>query len=116
VSSRTPTRVSRSAGQARKETKPREKAKAVAKAEKPAPKKERVVASTPALPEGKVRAEFLGTTPEGELIFGLPSDRRGYMAPPASSKRERRRARRDVVLPAQPADEVPVLPALPADE
>ena len=109
--------VSRREAPARSETKPREKTKAVAKAEKRVPKKERVVAAAPAVPEGRVRAEFLGTTPEGELIFGLPADQRGYLAPPAAPKRERsRRAKRSAVLPAEPAGELPVLPALPADE
>lgn len=100
----------------RKQTKSKEKTKAVAKGEKRAAKKERIAAANPPLPEGSVRAQFLGTTPEGELVFGLPSDERGYVAPTGSSKRERRRARREAVLPAEPADELPVLPALPADE
>ena len=110
-----PRAATRSREPARTETRPREKTKAVAKAEKPAPKKERVVAAAP-LPEGRVRAEFLGTTPQGELIFGLPSDQRGYLTPPAPRReRSSRKAKRNKVLPAEPADELPVLPALPAD-
>lgn len=63
-----------------------------------------------ALRNGSVRAEFLGTTPEGDLIFGLPTSERVYAAPPpASFEDERGRPQR--VRRALP----PVLPALPPD-
>jgi hypothetical protein len=68
----------------------------------------------PPVPRGAVRAEYLGTTPDGNLVFGLPSSERGYVAP-AESRRRSRRAQppSDVqVLPAEPA----VLPALPPDD
>jgi hypothetical protein len=68
------------------------------------------------MPAGNVRAQFLGTTPEGELIFGLPTEQRGYLAPPAQRGERSRRAKRSAVRPAQPPDGLPVLPALPADE
>jgi hypothetical protein len=62
----------------------------------------------PPMPRGAVRAEYLGTTPDGNLVFGLPSEQRGYVAP-----ERRRRSRRPVdVLDAEPA----VLPALPPDD
>ena len=72
-------------------------------------------ANMPAVPRGAVRAEFLGTTADGNLVFGLPSEQRGYVEP---SEPRRRRSRRGnpppdmEVLPALP----PVLPALPPDE
>lgn len=69
-------------------------------------------ASAPPIPRGAKRAKFLGTTPEGDLVFGLPSDQRGFVAPPPAYVPERRRARR-----AQPVTEPPVeervLPAEP---
>ncbi|MFN2507184.1 MAG: protein kinase [Chthoniobacterales bacterium] len=85
--------------------------------------KERLAAADkmPPVPRGSVRAEYLGTTPEGELIFGLPSEEEGFVTPRESSRGEssRRSRRRTVkdpeelpVLPALP----PVLPALPPDE
>lgn len=65
----------------------------------------------PAPPRGAKRAQYLGTTPEGDLVFGLPSDQRGYVAPPGSDSR-RRRSRAELepardpemVLPAEPVD------------
>jgi serine/threonine protein kinase len=68
----------------------------------------------PPVPRGAVRAEYLGTTPDGNLVFGLPSSERGYVAPGESRRRSRRaQPPSDVdVLPAEPA----VLPALPADD
>ena len=63
-----------------------------------------------ALPRGRVRAEYLGTTPEGELIFGMPStNERVFAAPPADPSVDERRPRS--VRRALP----PVLPALPPD-
>ncbi len=73
----------------------------------------RVAANQPrrAIPRGRVRAEYLGTTPEGELIFGMPStNERVFAAPPAEAYlNERRPARVRRALP-------PVLPALPPDD
>lgn len=73
----------------------------------------RIVANQPrrARPRGRVRAEYLGTTPEGELIFGMPStNERVYAAPPTVlDPDERRPAQIRRALP-------PVLPALPPDD
>ena len=106
----------------------------VAAASTPRPKKPATVATTakrskksqafadnsenmPAIPRGAVRAEFLGTTADGNLVFGLPSEQRGYVEPGESRRRRSRRGSSmpppDMqVLPALP----PVLPALPPDE
>jgi len=92
-----------------------EKSTKVAKAARQSAKKVRVAAasnSAPPLPRGAVRAQYLGTTPEGNLIFGLPSNERGYVSPPAV-REEQRRSRRAV---RDPLKELPVLPALPPDE
>ncbi|MDQ6624799.1 MAG: protein kinase [Verrucomicrobiota bacterium] len=69
-----------------------------------------VDANAPAVPRGSKRARYLGTTPEGDLVFGLPSDQRGYVAPAGTDNR-RRRSRRSTaeppterVLPAEPLD------------
>lgn len=70
--------------------------------------------SLPPAPRGTVRAQYLGTTSEGNLLFGLPSNERVYASPPAPIFREdRKRARRPV---KEPAKEPPVLPALPPDQ
>ena len=71
------------------------------------------------LPQGAVRARYLGTTPEGELVFGLPNNDRVYAAPDGRVLREEttrkpRRARR--APKAEVIEELPVLPALPPDE
>jgi serine/threonine-protein kinase len=70
--------------------------------------------SMPPIPRGAVRAEFLGTTADGNLVFGLPSQQRGYIQPGESRRRSRRNAPPPdmEVLPALP----PVLPALPPDD
>ena len=65
----------------------------------------------PPIPRGAVRAEYLGTTPDGNLVFGLPSSERGYVAP-ADSRRRRSRRPANEVLPAEPA----ILPAEPVDD
>ncbi len=83
------------------------------------PAKEARVASAdarPPVPRGAVRAEFLGTTADGNLIFGLPKAERGYVAAPASGREgaSRRRARRVLTEPV--SELTPVLPALPPDE
>ena len=61
--------------------------KVAAKKTRPAAKKIRVASEDrPSLPRGAIRAEFLGTTPEGNLIFGLPSSKRGYVAAPSLNR------------------------------
>jgi serine/threonine-protein kinase len=70
-------------------------------------------ASAPPVPRGSKRAKFLGTTPEGDLIFGLPSEQRGFVAPPGTSAAERRRARRTQITDAPAAAEA--LPAEPVE-
>ncbi|MBA2623284.1 MAG: protein kinase [Chthoniobacterales bacterium] len=69
----------------------------------------------PPLPRGAIRAEFLGTTADGNLIFGLPSSERGYVAAPTSAREgaSRRRLRRGL---DPVTEQVPVLPALPPGE
>lgn len=74
----------------------------------------------PPVPRGAVRAQFIGTTPDGEWVFGLPSDKKGTVKLPSgndSENRPRRRARRPAVE-IQPEDEPAprVLRALPPDE
>jgi hypothetical protein len=94
------------------------KSTTVAAAPKRAPRPNTEVAEAtnamPPIPRGAVRAEYLGTTPDGNLVFGLPSAQRGYVAPGESRRRRSRRAApaNVDVLPAEPA----VLPALPADD
>jgi hypothetical protein len=84
------------------------------RATRPAPEVAETANAMPPVPRGAVRAEYLGTTPDGNLIFGLPSSERGYVAPGESRRRRSRRAApaNVDVLPAEPA----VLPALPADD
>jgi len=71
-------------------------------------------------PPGTVRAEFVGTTPDGEWIFGLPSSQTGVAAPgdsDARAARRRHRVRRAVPVPQVEEDEAPtVLRAVPVDE
>ena len=71
----------------------------------------------PPVPRGAVRAEYLGTTPDGNLVFGLPSSERGYVAPAEPRRRRSRRAAPEPAanvdaLPAEPA----ILPAEPVDD
>lgn len=73
-------------------------------------------ANAPPIPRGAKRARYLGTTADGDLVFGLPSDERGFVAPPAYQPDQRRRSRRqrrvaptpeprpEMVLPAEPVD------------
>ena len=68
----------------------------------------------PPMPRGAVRAEYLGTTPDGNLVFGLPSEQRGYVAP-RESRRRSRRAQPSEDVDALPAEPV-VLPAEPVDD
>lgn len=98
-----------------RQTKPAEKPAKIAKASKPAQSSKKVnVANSGqlrrALGRGPVRAQYLGTTREGELIFGLPSSERVYAAPPPDLSAEgvERLGRVRRALP-------PVLPALPPD-
>ena len=66
--------------------------------------------NAPPVPRGAKRAKYLGTTPNGDLVFGLPSDQRGYVAPPRGDSRRRRARAADVderpatVLPAEPVE------------
>lgn len=71
--------------------------------------------NAPPIPRGAKRARYLGTTPDGNLVFGLPSNERVFVAPPAyqpdqrRSRRQRRAAptpepQREMVLPAEPVD------------
>jgi serine/threonine protein kinase len=94
---------------------PREK-RTIAKAARRTPRRSQEVADSnmPPVPRGAVRAQFLGTTPDGELVFGLPSEERGYVTPRESTRE--RRARRHNRRVIETVDGVPVLPALPPDE
>lgn len=66
------------------------------------------LANAPPVPRGSKRARYIGTTPEGDLVFGLPSNERGYVAPNNSRRRRVRRAlpvpEPAIVLPAEPVD------------
>ena len=69
----------------------------------------------PPVPRGAVRAQFIGTTPDGEWVFGLPSEKEGVLKL-RDAKKSEKRARRAPVEPEpndQPAPRV--LPALPPD-
>lgn len=68
----------------------------------------------PPVPRGATRAKYLGTTPQGDLIFGLPSEQRGYVAPPTYGG-DHRRVRRARPVAEPPAEET-ALPAEPVDE
>ena len=61
------------------------------------PEEERAL---PPVPRGSKRARYLGTTPDGALVFGMPSNEQVYVAPPPMEKSSRRRVRR---LPADAA-------------
>jgi len=106
-----PITESRKVAASKAKTKGRVAAKKGASTEKTS----RVASSSSAgpLPRGVVRAQFLGTTPEGNLIFGLPSSERGYLAAPSSGRESSRRRNRRA---AEPTQELPVLRALPPDE
>jgi serine/threonine-protein kinase len=99
----------------REETKP--EPKATPKPVRKTTRSERAVASAPRMREGRVRAQYLGTTPEGEMVFGLPADERGYLDPNTAAERRNSsgRRRKMEVRRAEPVDELPVLPALPPD-
>lgn len=104
---------SRSRKVAKAKTKSKEKIAATKRAD--SPKKPAVASSDNAgtIGRGVVRAQFIGTTPDGNLIFGLPSSQRGYVAAPASDRDSSRRRNRRA---AEPRQELPVLPALPPDQ
>ena len=60
------------------------------------------------------RVQYLGTTPNGELVFGVPSSEEVFVAPEiVRSERRRPRGRRVI---RESIDGFPVLPALPPDE
>jgi serine/threonine-protein kinase len=72
--------------------------------------------NAPTVPRGAKRARYLGTTPEGDLVFGLPSDQRGYVAPPGSDNRRRRVRGANVERPANPEMVLPAEPVEPDGE
>jgi hypothetical protein len=102
--------------------KPRAREKAPEVSGKRASKRVRVASSAQSgqqpMPRGSVRAQYLGTTPDGELVFGLPSNERGYVSPPRPAVRAEPASPSRRVRPALrvPDEELPVLPALPPDE
>ncbi len=71
--------------------------------------------NAPPVPRGTKRARYLGTTPEGDLVFGLPSDERGFVAPPAYQADQPRRRRTRRVAPEPTPQREMVLPAEPVD-
>ncbi|MGZ5023298.1 MAG: protein kinase domain-containing protein [Chthoniobacterales bacterium] len=63
------------------------------------------------------RAQFLGLTPDGNLVFGLPSSEKVSIAPPAEGEpREKPRNQARRPPPPETIDGLPVLPALPPDQ
>jgi hypothetical protein len=81
-----------------------------------------VATPEPPTPRGTERAKFVGTTPDGEWIFDVPSGTGVVQLPPgedAQRPRHRRRPHRvqpDVeAVPAEPGEPT-VLRALPPDE
>nr|MDQ6911814.1 protein kinase [Verrucomicrobiota bacterium] len=98
---------------------PPEEKPAVVKSEKRSNNKRvRVPANdSPRLPRGSVRAQYLGTAPDGTLIFGLPSSEKVYAAPSRSVTREEQSPRRTRRGQRESSvDDLPVLPAEPPDE
>lgn len=81
-------------------------ATSTAKRRSPAAVKRTRIAQMPPLHYGSVRARVLGTTPDGNLILGLPSGETKIVPPPPSERYERRRVfierRRTFILPFQP--------------
>jgi hypothetical protein len=68
-------------------------------------------AALPPVPRGSKRARYLGTTPDGALVFGVPqSSERLYAAPPSASERSSRRSRRAVPQETPPPRAEPVDP------
>jgi hypothetical protein len=81
-----------------------------------------IASPEPPTPRGTQRAKFVGTTPDGEWIFDVPSGTGIVQLPPgedAQRPRHRRRPRRaqrdEEAIPAEPAEPT-VLRALPPDE
>jgi hypothetical protein len=73
-------------------------------------------AGRPSIPRGPVRAQFLGTTPDGNLIFGVPGSEKISVAPPASGGPGEKPRRQTGPSPTPgKIDGRPVLPALPVD-
>jgi eukaryotic-like serine/threonine-protein kinase len=103
----TPGRVAKAATPA-----PKKPAQRVARREvrRAAPVDEAELAALPPVPRGAKRARFVGTAPDGSLMFELPSDERVYAAPPAYAPSSRRRVRE------VPIEDLPVLPAEPVDD
>ena len=67
-------------------------------------------AALPPVPRGSKRARYLGTTPDGALVFGMPSAERVFIAPPAAEAPSRRNARRALPEEAPPPRAEPVVP------
>ena len=68
----------------------------------------------PPIPRHAVRAQYLGTTPDGEMVFGVPSSQRYYL-PPEERRRERSRRRSRQII----RDEIEAgaaLPVLPPED
>ena len=66
-------------------------------------------AALPPIPRGSKRAQYLGTTPDGALVFGMPSSsEKMYVAPPPAPKSARNRRR-------VPGEEAPPPRAEPVD-
>lgn len=73
---------------------------------------DRFATSLPPLSGRSKRARYVGTAPDGSLVFEMPSEERVFVAPPAYGGSPRRRIRQ------RPVEDLPVLPAepVPADE
>ena len=76
----------------------------------------------PPVPRGSKRARYLGTTPDGALVFGMPSNERVFVSPPpppGSPRRIIRRALPDADAPpprAEPVDPAELEQPAPPDE
>jgi hypothetical protein len=68
----------------------------------------------PPIPRHAVRAQYLGTTPDGEMVFGVPSSRRVYLYPNERRRERARRREREIIR--DEIDAGPILPALPPDD
>jgi serine/threonine-protein kinase len=76
----------------------------------------------PPVPRGSKRARYLGTTPDGALVFGMPSNERVFVSPPPPAGSPRRIIRRalpeaDAPPPrAEPVDPEDLEEVIPPDE
>jgi hypothetical protein len=73
-------------------------------------------AALPPVPKGSKRARYIGTRPDGSMIFALPSSERVYAAPPPQrfERSPRQRLRRLLAPDPLPADEEEII--VPEDE